>query len=250
MSPQQFGHTLLSYWIICQNFTVAIWKPSISPVTAQPHSTEKKKHFFLLSNLIYEYTFQSTTCTWNFLEVGQDKGLADGIGSAIKRQTDKMVLVQGKGITSAKDLLDELLSTATNVKNVLDRRSRNICNWENNTMLEHNSRNYANTPGNRLPERKYLMYLWQDHCINYTMSTSCQEGLHIYTCITHKLIYLLFPVTLICNSRLEMWVMSFKDSAKPLATKYNNACATAAAEILVNTGDFLTLVYLDIPYIK
>lgn len=72
-----------------------------------------KKNFFFLSKVPYELGFQKVT--WNFLEAGDGKGPADGIGAAVKRQADSLV-AKGIDLPTGKVMFEQLLNQPLTVK--------------------------------------------------------------------------------------------------------------------------------------
>ena len=70
-------------------------------------------NLYLFAVKVFEYGFRKAT--WNFLEAGHDKRAPDGIGDALKRQVDSLVVVQRKDITCAKDLVEGLNALQTSI---------------------------------------------------------------------------------------------------------------------------------------
>ena len=73
-----------------------------------------KNNFYLLSKKVFDLGFKFST--WNFMEAGHGKGAPDGIGAAIKRQADHLVVVTEKDISCAADLVQGLTSQHSSVK--------------------------------------------------------------------------------------------------------------------------------------
>ena len=73
-----------------------------------------RSNLYLFAVKVFEYGFRKAT--WNFLEAGHGKGAPDGIGGALKRQADSLVVVQRKDITCAKNLIEGLNALQTSIK--------------------------------------------------------------------------------------------------------------------------------------
>ncbi|KAJ8870307.1 hypothetical protein PR048_029328 [Dryococelus australis] len=86
---------------------------SILLVTAPQASTETKLFSFIANHFDTFFT-NVKNITWNYQEAGHGRGAPDGVGDVCKRSADHFV-TQGKDITSAKDLLDVLVSSCPEV---------------------------------------------------------------------------------------------------------------------------------------
>ena len=75
-----------------------------------------KSNFYLMSKKVFDLGFKYTT--WNFMEAGHGKGAPDGIGAAIKRQADNLVIVSERDITCAADLVQGLTSQSLKIMEV------------------------------------------------------------------------------------------------------------------------------------
>ncbi|KAL3832373.1 hypothetical protein ACJMK2_024023 [Sinanodonta woodiana] len=72
----------------------------------------RQKNNFLFTQELSERGLKSGT--WNFHESGHGKGAPDGIGGAIKRTANRYIL-HGKDITNAKEFVDVLRESQSNV---------------------------------------------------------------------------------------------------------------------------------------
>lgn len=72
---------------------------------------------FLMTLLLPKHFKNIKSFSWNFTEAGHGKGVMDGVGGSIKRNSDLLVLQQ-KDITCAKDLVELFSNSKTKVLEV------------------------------------------------------------------------------------------------------------------------------------
>ena len=115
-------HTFCTVFYSLQHRPTAIWK-YVEPVLDElqraypgvntlhmfsdgPTSQYRQKlNFYLFTKVISDRHF--TLSSWNFFEAGHGKGVPDGVGAAVKRAADEIVLT-GTDITSAGGLFEHL----------------------------------------------------------------------------------------------------------------------------------------------
>lgn len=76
-----------------------------------------KTNVYLMSLLLPRHFKNLSSFSWNFSEAGHGKGVMDGVGGSIKRNSDLLVLHQND-ITCAKDLVSLFTSSKTQVLEV------------------------------------------------------------------------------------------------------------------------------------
>lgn len=109
---------------------------AINLVSDSPSSQYRNQQmFFYFGHYIVKYFPQLEVSTWNYLEAGQGKGMADGVGGTIKRTADR-IICHGKDIDCLEMLVTELKDKVRSITTtVID--AKEIEQFKANINLNH-----------------------------------------------------------------------------------------------------------------